>query len=116
MQRVFVVDHEKRPLMPCRPARARWLLSKQRAAIFRHVPFTLILHEVRPEAVVAPQRLKIDPGSVTAGLAIVSDATGDVVWAGELTHRGKQVKARRQQRRACRRARRQRHTRYRKAR
>ncbi len=116
MQRVFVVDHEKRPLMPCRPARARWLLSKQQAAIFRHVPFTLILHEARPEAVVAPLRLKIDPGSVTTGLAIVSDATGDVVWAGELTHRGKQVKARLQQRRACRRARRQRHTRYRKAR
>ena len=35
MQRVFVLDAENRPLMPCRPARARWLLTQQRAAVFR---------------------------------------------------------------------------------
>jgi 5-methylcytosine-specific restriction endonuclease McrA len=60
--------------------------------------------------------MKIDPGSKTTGLALLNDATGQVVWAGELTHRGQQVKARLDQRRACRRSRRQRHTRYRPAR
>ena len=29
MQRVFVLDKKKQPLMPCTPARARKLLSKQ---------------------------------------------------------------------------------------
>jgi 5-methylcytosine-specific restriction endonuclease McrA len=61
-------------------------------------------------------RLKIDPGAKTTGLAVVNDATGQVVWAGELAHRGEAVKARLDQRRACRRSRRQRHTRYRPAR
>jgi 5-methylcytosine-specific restriction endonuclease McrA len=58
-------------------------------------------------------RLKIDPGSKTTGLALVNDAAGQVVWAGELTHRGQRVRERLQKRRACRRSRRQRHTRYR---
>jgi len=57
--------------------------------------------------------MKIDPGSKTTGLAVVNDATGQVLWAAELAHRGQQVKARLDQRRACRRSRRQRHTRYR---
>ena len=50
MQRVFVLDHQKRPLMPCTPARARLLLRRKRAAILRYQPFTIILHEARPEA------------------------------------------------------------------
>ncbi len=116
MQRVFVLDQQMRPLMPCRPARARWLLSHQRAAVFRRQPFTIILHEDRPEAVVTPLRLKIDPGSVTTGLAVLHEGTGEVVWAAELTHRGQKVRTRLQKRHACRRARRQRKTRYRAAR
>jgi hypothetical protein len=48
MQRVFVLDAEKRPLIPCRPARARKLLTRHRAAVFRSAPFTIILHEARP--------------------------------------------------------------------
>ena len=64
----------------------------------------------------APLRVKIDPGSRTTGLAVIDDATGQVVWAAELAHRGETVKARLDQRRACRRSRRQRHTRYRPAR
>ena len=34
--------------------------------------------------------MKIDPGSKTTGLAVVNDATGRVVWAAELAHRGQQ--------------------------
>jgi 5-methylcytosine-specific restriction endonuclease McrA len=116
MQRVLVLDGDHRPLMPCRPARARWLLTKKRAAVFRFQPFTIILCQARPEAVVSPLRLKIDPGSVTTGLAVLNDTSGAVVWAAELTHRGQEVRTRLHKRHACRRARRQRKTRYRQAR
>jgi 5-methylcytosine-specific restriction endonuclease McrA len=64
---------------------------------------------------VSPCHLKIDPGSQITGLAIVNDADGEVVWAAELTHRGKQIKKRLDDRRCVRRGRRQRHTRYRPA-
>jgi 5-methylcytosine-specific restriction endonuclease McrA len=116
MQRVFVLDAKKRPLMPCRPARARKLLTRHRAAVFRTAPFTIILHEARPEAVVTPLRLKIDPGSITTGLAVLDQTSSEVVWAAELTHRGEDITTRLLKRRACRRARRQRKTRYRQAR
>jgi hypothetical protein len=110
---VFVVDVEKRPLAPCHPARARRLLDQGKAAVWRRYPFTLVLKRAVPDAQPQPLRVKIDPGSRTTGLAVVHDATGQVVWAGELTHRGHHVMARVDRRRACRRGRRQRHTRYR---
>jgi 5-methylcytosine-specific restriction endonuclease McrA len=75
-----------------------------------------MLREGEPTEEPEPVRLKIDPSSQTTGLAVVNDATGQVVWAAELTHRGQQVKARLDQRRSCRRSRRSRHTRYRPAR
>jgi hypothetical protein len=42
-----------------------------------------VLHEARPEAVVTPLRLKIDPGSVTTGLALLHEPCGEVVWAAD---------------------------------
>jgi 5-methylcytosine-specific restriction endonuclease McrA len=116
MSLVFVVDQQQRPCRPVHPGRARHLLTRGRAAVYRRYPFTLILREGEPSEESEPVRLKIDPGSQTTGLAVVNDATGQVVWAAELTHRGQQVKARLDQRRMCRRSRRQRHTRYRPAR
>jgi 5-methylcytosine-specific restriction endonuclease McrA len=113
MQRVFVLDAQKSPLMPCRPVRARLLLSQGRAAVYRRYPFTIILKAPKPNATVAPLRVKIDPGSKTSGLAVVNDADGQVIWAAELKHRGQQVRDALLARRAIRRSRRQRHTRYR---
>ena len=113
MSRVLVLDPQKRPLMPCTPARARLLLRQQKAAVWRRYPFTLILRVARPDAIVQPLRLKIDPGSQTSGLAVTDDTTGEVLWAAELTHRGEQVHQALQKRAAVRRGRRQRHTRYR---
>jgi 5-methylcytosine-specific restriction endonuclease McrA len=66
--------------------------------------------------VVEELRIKIDPGSKTTGLAVVNDASGEVVFAAELAHRGQTIKAKLAARRAARRSRRQRHTRYRKPR
>lgn len=120
MQHVFVVDATRRPLMPCRPARARRLLSQHRAAVLRRFPFTIILSSARTEAIVEPLRLKIDPGSRTTGLALVREQVPagvcDVVWAAEVSHRGEQIHQALMDRRAVRRSRRQRHTRYRRAR
>lgn len=116
MSNVFVIDTIKQVLNPVHPARARLLLTKGKAAVFRRYPFTIILkHEVEhPE--VQPFRLKLDPGSKTTGFAIVNDATGDVVWGAELSHRGHAIKAALASRRALRRSRRRRKTRYRKPR
>jgi 5-methylcytosine-specific restriction endonuclease McrA len=113
---VFVVDTKHRPLAPCHPARARRLLTEGRAAVWRRCPFIIVLKRAVADAQPAPLRVKIDPRSKTTGLAVVNDATGHVVWAGELTHRGQQVKARLDQRHMYRHSRRQRHTRYRPAR
>jgi hypothetical protein len=116
MSLVFVVDQQRRPCSPVHPGRARHLLNRGRASVLRRYPFTLILTAGERAEAADPLRLKIDPSSKTTGLAVVNDATGQVVWAAEVAHRGEQVKARLDQRRACRRSRRSRHTRYRPAR
>jgi 5-methylcytosine-specific restriction endonuclease McrA len=69
------------------------------------------LHPVHPGW--ARLLLKLDPGAKTTGLALVHDATGEVVWAAELAHRGASIKKRLDGRRGVRRKRRSRKTRYR---
>ena len=39
---VFIIDTNKQPLKPTTPKRARELLNKGKAAVFRRYPFTLI--------------------------------------------------------------------------
>jgi RRXRR protein len=116
MSRILVVDQERRPLMPATPARARLLLKKRKAAILRRFPLVLILKEERPEGVVEPLRVKLDPGSKVSGIAVVNDRSGEVMWAAELTHQSQEIHTALTKRRAARRSRRSRHTRYRVAR
>ena len=116
MSKVFVIDTHKQPLDPIHPGRARILLSTGRAAVFKRYPFTIILKTTIEQPAVHLLRLKIDPGSQTTGIALVNDASEEVVFAAELTHRGQAIKQALDQRRAVRRARRQRKTRYRKPR
>jgi 5-methylcytosine-specific restriction endonuclease McrA len=113
MSKVFVLDTKKQPLDPVYPGWARKLLSSGKAAVYRHNPFTIILKREVTSPDVEPLRLKIDPGSRTTGLAVMNDASGEVVWAGELKHRGQSIKKSLESRRAVRHARRQRKTRYR---
>ncbi|MBE0582680.1 MAG: HNH endonuclease [Desulfofustis sp.] len=114
MQRVFVLDNEKQPLSPCAPARARHLLRDGKAAVYRRYPFTIIMKH-RTGGEVQPLELKLDPGSKTTGIALVqkNKAGVRVVWAAELVHRGLQIKKALDARRAIRRSRRNRKTRYR---
>ncbi|MEJ6485742.1 RNA-guided endonuclease IscB [Nostoc punctiforme] len=110
---VFVCDTEKRPLNPVRPGLARRLLNTGKAAVFRNYPFTIIL-KVVATASSESITLKLDPGSKTTGIALLFDSK--VIFGAELTHRGQAIKASLDSRRALRRGRRNRHTRYRQAR
>lgn len=103
--------------MPCHPARARELLDKGRARVFRQYPFTIILVD-REDGDVQPITLKVDPGSRITGMALVADFKRGkrLIWAAELTHRGQQIKDALLSRRQHRRGRRHRKTRYRPAR
>lgn len=116
MLTVAVIDQNKVPLAPTSAARARLLLKKGKAAVFRLYPFTIILKREAPDVQTPDLRLKIDPGSKTTGIAIVNQETGDIVLALEIKHRGETIKASLESRRASRRSRRNRKTRYRKAR
>ena len=114
---VFVLDCQKQPLDPCHEARARKLLKKGRAAVYRTYPFTIILKDrTAAQSVTHDHRLKIDPGSKITGIAIVQEQTERVVFAAELSHRGQVIRDALLARRALRRSRRSRHTRYRKPR
>ncbi len=117
MQRVLVLDGTKKPLMPCHPARARQLLRKKKAAIYRLQPFTIILKE-RNAGKTQPLALKIDPGSRITGLAIVGSFRRGhrVIWCANIHHRGHLVIIKLYKRRQVRRNRRSRRTRYRKPR
>jgi len=115
--RVFVLDKNLKPLDPCHPARAKELLQKGRAKVFRRYPFTIVLPDrVFENLVTHSHRIKIDPGSKTTGIAVVQEETGQVANALEVSHRGEQIKDALESRRALRRGRRNRKTRYRKPR
>ena len=117
MQRVFVLDKNKNPLMPCSPARARRLLKKGKAYVFRYAPFTIIIKD-RSGGDMQPLECKIDPGSRTTGITLVLHGKTkiQVIWAAHLEHRGQQITSSLISRRATRRSRRHRKTRYRKPR
>jgi hypothetical protein len=90
MQRVFVLSKTKKPLMPCKPSRAKRLLDSGKAKVYRLQPFTLILTE-RKDGDVQEIELKLDPGSKTTGIALVAHFKNQgyvVLWASNLEHRG----------------------------
>jgi hypothetical protein len=115
--RAFVLDKNLKPLDPCHRVRARELLKKGRAKVFKRYPFTIVLQDrVLENSVTHCHRIKIDPGSKATGIAIVQEQTGRVTNALEIFHRGQQIKDSLESRRALRKGRRNRNTRYRKPR
>lgn len=113
--RVFVLNKYKQPLMPCHPARARKLLSKQQAAVYSRYPFTIILKKETTNFT-QPIEFKVDPGSKVSGIALVGNfkTQGNLLlWAANLEHRGHIIKFNLESRRSIRRTRRNRKTRYR---
>lgn len=120
---VFVLDKQKKPLMPCTPRRARLLLAHKRAVVHRLNPFTIRLKDrTVQESAVQPVVLKIDPGSKTTGLALARvETTPDgeshhALHLAELVHRGEDIRERLRKRAGLRRRRRSANLRYRPAR
>lgn len=111
---VFVLDTNKQPLNPVTPKRARELLTKEKAAVFRMYPFTIILKYAVPNPAPKSLTIKLDPGSKVTGIAVLDGE--DVIWIAELEHRAWQIKDSLESRRSLRRSRRNRKTRYRQAR
>jgi len=113
--RVFVLDRDGKPLMPCHPARARQLPRAKRAVAVRRVPFTIRVLD-RAGGNTQPVQVKLDPGSKATGLSLVAvfrRRRETVIWAAELSHRGQAIRKKLQDRRMFRRGRRGRKTRYR---
>jgi 5-methylcytosine-specific restriction endonuclease McrA len=118
MNSVLVISSTKKPLMPCRPARARKLLTAGRAAVYRLHPFTIILND-RADGETQPIEVKVDPGSKTTGIALVGhfeQQGATALWGANLNHRGQAIKNHLESRASLRRGRRGRKTRYREAR
>ena len=112
--RVFVIDVDGAPLMPCTPVIARLLLKGGNAKVKRVMPFTITLTR-EPETKHAEKlTLGVDAGSKTAGFA-VADQQGNVYYASRVELRD-DIVDKMERRRKYRRARRSRKCRYRKAR
>ena len=72
--KVFVLDKDHKPLMPCGPARARKLLKAGRARVHKLQPFTIrIVDRSLADSVVQKVVVKVDPGSKETGIAVVRE-------------------------------------------
>jgi hypothetical protein len=114
MQKVFVVDSEGKPLLPCHPARARKLLDQGKAEVAQVLPFTIQLKRVI-ENPIGSFTVGIDDGAKHVGVAVVNDKTNEVIFKGQIDLR-QDVSRLMEQRRHYRRARRTRKSRCRKPR
>ncbi|MGW5877061.1 RNA-guided endonuclease IscB [Nocardiopsis terrae] len=106
---MFVLDKNGVPLQPCPPARARKLLTKGRAVVARHTPFTIRLTErTAAESEVDGVQIGVDPGSQHTGLAVFTARAGERRgrYALQLDHRGARIRKKTQQRSGYRRRRR----------
>ena len=112
---VITLDKRKKPLGTCSERRARILLTKKRACVYKYYPFTIIIKDidVRTFEKKEEYRVKIDPGAKYTGIAVVRLSDNAMVFAQQIEHRGEQVKKNLDTRRGCRRNRRNRETRYR---
>lgn len=87
---VYVLDRSGKPLMPCSEKRASKLLASGRARVHRLQPFVIrLVDRTQADCALQPLRLKLDPGSKTTGVALVSDL--ELVDTSGKTHRGAAV-------------------------
>jgi len=107
---VFVLYQNLTPAMMCTPKRATQLLNTGKAAVYRRVPFTIILKQTFA-GIDQPITLKFDPGSKTTGIVLTINNV--VVFAANLEHRGETVRRSLISRKGQRSGRRSRHVRHR---
>lgn len=109
---VYVLNQHGKPLMPCKPQKAKQLLRSGKARVVRRTPFTIKLL-YGSSGFVQPVTAGMDTGSKKVGTAAI--ANGEVVYQAEVELRN-DVSKKMQQRAMYRRNRRGRKTRYRKPR
>lgn len=110
---VYVLSKDDKPLMPCTNVIARLLLKQGKATVKRREPFTIkLVYEVTEY--VQNLTLGVDTGSGTLGTAVSSD-NGKIVYMSKAIVRNN-ISDKMKQRASYRRSRRNRKTRYRKAR
>ena len=110
----FILNRHGKPLMPCKPQKAKKLLKLGKAKVVRRSPFTIKLiygssgHKQKLLA-------GMDTGSKVIGTAVIR-RSGQAVYQAETHLRGEEIKSKMDTRRMYRRTRRGRKTRYRKPR
>ena len=110
---VYVINYDNQPLMPCSNAVARLLLKQGKAKVKRKTPFTIKL-KYQANNYTQNLTLGIDTGSSKIGSAVVKES-GDIVYLSQIKIRN-DITDKMKQRSKYRRSRRNRKTRYRKAR
>ena len=109
---VFILNKNNKPLMPCKPSKARKLLKEGKAKVIRKTPFTIKLL-YGSSGYTQPIIAGMDTGSKVIGVCAMS--IGKVLYQSEVYLR-EDVSGKMQQRKMYRRTRRSRKTRYRPAR
>ena len=110
---VYVINYDNKPLMPCSNTIARLLLKQGKAKVKRKTPFTIKL-TYQADNYTQNLTLGIDTGSSKIGSAVVKES-GDIVYLSQIEIRN-DIADKMKQRSKYRRNRRNRKTRYRKAR
>ncbi|MBC8235124.1 HNH endonuclease [bacterium] len=84
MIRVYVINKNGNPLMPCKPAKARHLLRDGKAKVVKRKPFTIqLLWDC--EKNVQEIRCGIDKGCKVTGIACVGN--GEILYSASIKHR-----------------------------
>lgn len=82
--RVYVLNKNRKPLMPCKPAKARHLLQDGKANVVNRCPFTIqLLWDC--EENIQEITVGIDKGSNVTGFSCVGN--GKILMSGEIHHR-----------------------------
>lgn len=81
---IYVINLNGKPLMPCKPSKARKLLRQGKAKIIKYSPFTIQL-QWDCEENVQPITLGIDKGSHQTGFCSVGN--GKILLSGIINHR-----------------------------
>ena len=110
---VYVINKNGQPLMPCQPRKARTLLRDGKARVVRREPFTIQLL-YGSSGYKQDISLGVDAGSKHVGIS--ASTAKKEVYAGQTELRGSDIVKLLSSRRALRRSRRNRKTRYRKPR
>ena len=110
---VYVINYDNKPLMPCSNTIARLLLKQGKAKVKRKIPFTIKL-TYQADSYTQNLTLGIDTGSSKIGSPVVKES-GDIVYLSQIEIRN-DITDKMKQRSKYRRNRRNRKTRYRKAR